>query len=38
MYNELLNRNPENHAYYKGLENAMQAGECTILKYLFYVL
>lgn len=27
MYMELLNRNPENHAYYKGLENAMQAGK-----------
>lgn len=26
MYVELLNRNHENHAYYKGLETARQAG------------
>lgn len=31
MFMDLLNRNPENHAYYRGLEKAMQAGEQYLL-------
>lgn len=38
MYIELLNRNPENHAYYKGLENAMQAGMYIYFSYHNVVL
>ena len=30
VYKELLRRNPENKAYYEGLEKSLQLGECLI--------
>ena len=31
LYRELLKRNPENHGYYSGLENALNFGEISLL-------
>lgn len=31
IYTDLINRNPENWAYYKGLEDATQAGNPLLL-------
>ena len=30
IYRDLINRNPENWAYYKGLEDAVESGKCIV--------
>jgi hypothetical protein len=32
IYTDLINRNPENWAYYKGLEDSVQPGKCLYLQ------
>lgn len=35
VYQRLLERNPENWAYYQGLEKALKPGECFVQAHFF---